>query len=430
MRKERRKKKEETKRRYEAIKDLMSTFAMSTVAVVAVVTLVPSSPKAEITKVVPLSDEIVYQVNVTDEDNALDLSTLSVVLENQLEFYEQPVGLGMQSGFFETLKANTQYRLSVYGNKGFGQERLDTLLITTKERIGGTIFSVTPDSVDFSSSYFVDVGVNDPDLKYTSVILYYGYNMHPGEELIYSSLDVTSSRITLELFDIFTEEDFHIYLEGTTIDGTELLDEIWVTPPFTLYASAYRNYTSSEEIGFFLYGDMNVENLSFKMNIYNNNLLVETINVPSSEGMHGDIELVVDDLSPNTLYMFECIAIYDHPKTLRQEEEIIYQEEITTLNAYTYSYVVEPFLDYIEVSISVNDPNHYFQEAYYELYDISGEFDSWLAGEIYFFTPNGEEKATVLTIFIPVSTSYRITIGMRNELDYSIKEIIEIIINE
>ena len=154
MSKTRRKKNEETKRRFEAIKDLMSTFAMTTIAVVAAVTLIPTSPKAEVIKVVALSEEIVYQVNVTDEDNALDLSTLFVVLENQLEYYEQSISLGENSGYFDNLEYDTEYRLSVYGNKGFGQERLDTLMITTVEKIGGTILSVTPEKIDFST-YFL-----------------------------------------------------------------------------------------------------------------------------------------------------------------------------------------------------------------------------------------------------------------------------------
>lgn len=231
----------------------MSTFAMTTVAVVAAVTLIPASPKAEVIKAVALSEEIVYQVNVTDEDNALDLSTLFVVLENQLEFYEQSIGLGENSGYFDSLKFNTEYRLSVYGSKGFGQERLDTLVITTGDKVGGTILSVTPEVFDFSTNYIVDVSINDPNLKYTSVTLYYGYRWEHDSELQYSSIDITSSRMEIELSDIFTSEPFHIYIEGTTLEGTEVLDEIWVTPAFELYASLYLNYINSKEFGFFIY---------------------------------------------------------------------------------------------------------------------------------------------------------------------------------
>ncbi len=430
MSKSSRKKNEETKRRFEAIKDLMSTFAMSTVAVVAAVTLIPASPKAEITKVVALNEEIVYQVNITDEDNALDLETLFVVLENQLEFYEQPISLGENSGYFDSLEYDTEYRLSVYGNKGFGQERLDTMIITTKEKVGGTILSVTPDGDDFSASYFVDISIHDPDLKYSSIDLYYGYSWEPDTDLVYSSIPITSSRMITELSGIHTSYPIHIYLEGTTTEGTELLDEIWVTPPFNLYASLYMNYINSEAIGFYLYSDMNIENISYEMNIYSNDLLIRTDQIVLDISEFESREFVIDELTPNTTYTFECVATYTNPQTLRQEQKIIYEEEITTLDIYTYSYVVETFNDYLEVTITVIDPNHYFQNVYYESYDTSGEHDVYIIGETNLFVNNGEDKSVTFTILIPTASSYRITIGMRNQLDSSIKQIIDIIIYE
>ena len=425
MQKSRRKKNEETKRRFDAIKDLMSTFAMTTVAVVAAVTLIPASIKA-----VPLSEEIVYQVNVTDEDNALDLSTLFVVLENQLEFYEQSISLGENSGYFDSLEYDTEYRLSIYGNKGFGQERLDTLMITTGEKVGGTILSVTPETSGHSTNYLVDVSVYDPDSKYISINLYYGYYSEHHSEFQYSSIAVTSARMNFELFDIYTSEAFHIYLEGTTSEGTELLDEIWVTPPFNLYTSLYMNYINSEAIGFFIYNDMSVGNISYEMNIYKNDLLIRTDQIVLDTNEYEGNEFVIDELSPNTTYAFECIATYTNPQTLRQEQDIIYQEEITTLDVYTYSYSVETFNDYMEVTIILNDPNNYFQNAYYESYDTSGDYDIHIDSETYLLYEHGDEKSVTLTIFIPTTSAYQITIGIRNQFDYSIKQIIDIIIFE
>ena len=430
MSKSRRKKNEETKSRFEAIKDLMSTFAMSTVAVVAAVTLIPASPKAEVIKVVALSEEIVYQVNVTDEDNALDLSTLFVVLENQLEYYEQSISVGENSGYFDNLEYDTEYRLSVYGNKGFGQERLDTLMITTGEKIGGTILSVTPEITHHSTNYYVDVAIYDPNSKYITINLYYGYISGHGTELQYSSVPVTSSRMNIELFDIYTSEAFHIYLEGTTTEGTELLDEIWVTPPFELYTSLYMNYINSEEIGLYIYNDMDVGTISYEMNIYKNDILIRTDPIVLEQSEYESNGFVIDELSPNTTYVFECIATYTNPQTLRQEQDIIYQEEITTLDVYTYSYSVETFNDYMEVIITLNDPNNYFQNAYYESYDTSGDYDMYLDSGTYLFNDNGNDKSITLTIFIPTTSAYQITIGMRNQFDYSVRQIIDIIIFE
>ncbi|MDC0559056.1 hypothetical protein OAO42_01455, partial [Candidatus Izimaplasma bacterium] len=414
----------------EAIKDLMSTFAMSTVAVVAVVTLIPASPKAEVTKVVALSEEIVYQVNVTDEDNALDLSTLFVVLENQLEYYEQAISVGENSGYFDSLEYDTEYRLSVYGNKGFGQERLDTLMITTGEKVGGTILSVTLETIDFSTSYIVDVSIHDPELKYSSITLYYGYRWEHDAEILYSSIPVTSSRMSIELLDIHTSEAFHIYIEGTTSEGTELLDEIWVTPPFELYTSLHMSYINSEEIGFSIYSDMDIGDISYEMNIYKNDILIRTDQIVLEQGDFHGSEFIIDDLSPNTTYAFECIATYTHPQTLRQEQATIYQEEITTLDVYTYSYSVETLNDYMEVTIILNDPSNYFQNAYYESYDTSGDYDIYLTGETHLFNDNGNDKSVTLTILIPTASTYNITIGIRNQSDFLVKQIIEIIISE
>lgn len=427
MLKSRRKKNEETKRRFEAIKDLMSTFAMSTVAVVAAVTLIPASPKAEITKAVALNEEIIYQVKVTDEDNALDISTLSVVIENQLEFYEQSISLGESSGYFDNLENDTQYRLSVYGNKGFGQERLDTLMITTKAKLGAMILSVIPETNQHSTSYSVDLAINDPNSLYTSVKLYYGYKWEHNSEIEYSSIDVTSSRMTIELFDIFTLEPFHIYLEATTSEGTQLLDEIWVTPPFELYAFIYMEYITNNKASFSVYSDMDVGNISYQMNIYKNKLLIRTDQITLEESNYEDKSFVIEHLSPNTNYTFECIALYTNPQTLRKEESTIYKEEITTLGDYLYTYHIDEIDDYIEVTIVLDDPLHNFQYAYYEVYDTSDEFNMYIDGETYPFTANMNDKSTSFIISLPSTSSYQIIIGIRNQNDFTIKEIIDTI---
>ena len=190
------------------------------------------------------------------------------------------------------------------------------------------------------------------------------------------------------------------------------------------------NYINSEAIGFFIYNDMSVGNISYEMNIYKNDLLIRTDQIVLDTNEYEGNEFVIDELSPNTTYAFECIATYTNPQTLRQEQDIIYQEEITTLDVYTYSYSVETFNDYIEVTIILNDPNNYFQNAYYESYDTSGDYDIYLDSEIYLFNDNGNDKSVTFTIFIPTTSAYQITIDIRSQFDYSVKQIIDIIIFE
>ena len=129
MSKRHKNKQQETKKRLDVIQSWMSSFAVTVVAVVAAVIFIPASPKGEITKTIELYDQVTYQVFVTDEDEALDLSTLCVVLENSMEYYEHPIALGESSGYFSELTHNTFYRLSIYGSNGFGQESLDTMRV-------------------------------------------------------------------------------------------------------------------------------------------------------------------------------------------------------------------------------------------------------------------------------------------------------------
>lgn len=425
-----RKKKEETKRRFEAIKDLMSTFAMSTVAVVAVVTLIPSSPKAEITRSIALSEEVAYTVTITDEENALDLSTLFIVLENQLDYYEYPLELGRNSGYFSGLKTNTSYRLSIYGSKGFGQERLATKMITTKEKVGGTILSVTPEPSEFETSYLVSLSINDPDQTYTSVTLFYGYKDEFEIDTQYTSIPITESNMDIEITNIYSTEGFHIYLEGTTVEGTVLLDELDVFPPFELFASLYKSFIHDDDIGFSVYSDIDVGDISLEMNIYNNNILVRTDQILLDQNNYEHNEFNIENLTPNTSYYFECIATYKNPLTLRQEKAIIYEEEITTLEEYSYTYDLTRFDEYLEIVITLNNPSNYFQTAYYETYDLSEEYDIYLNGETYLLESTGEERFVTLTIYLPTTNAYKILIGLRNQNDYSINQIIDIIIDE
>ncbi len=428
--KNRRQKNEELKRRYEAVKNLMSTFAMSTIAVVAVVTLVPASPKAEIIKTVALSDEIVYQVNVTDEDNALDLDTLIVVLENQLEYYEHPIELGENSGFFDALNIDTEYRISIYGNKGFGAERLDTKMITTKDKIGSTILLVTPVIDHHHTMYQVDVSTYDPDNIYTKIELFYEYKFEEDSELEYSSIQVTSDRELIELFDVFTSYPFHIYIKGTKDDGEEILDEIWITPPFLLSSSIDLAYLNNNEIAFHAYGDMVVNDMEFKMNIYRGNHIIKTSRFTPSSDYHDHNKWIIDELLPDTNYLLECIAIYTNPQTLRQEETVIYSQEHTTAKDYNYTYAIESYDTFLVVTITLHDPDNVLTYAYYETYDTTEEFDIYLNGESAIFELDGEVKTTTLNVVVPITDAYKIHIGLRSTVDPYVNQIIELITKE
>ncbi len=429
MKKSRRKKQEEFQRRYDVLKNAMSMFAMSTVAVVAAVTLIPSSPKATIIETTPLETEISYQVEVTDEDNALDLDTLFVVLENQFDYYEQPITLGTQTGYFDQLETDTEYRLSVYGNKGFGQERLATKFITTTPEVGATLFNVSFDTEFEASTYYVDIRVYDPEHLYTDLTLYYGIKYYESEEIIYSSIPITGNNEMIELHDIYIDESMHLYIEGTVDSENVYLDERWITPPFHLHASLYMDYLSSEEVGFYLYNDFNID-VDYIMYVYQYEFLVEETVISLNDSMdHHGSSFTVTDLEIDSTYSFVCIARYIDPQTLRMTEVTIYEEELTTLPEYSYTYDVTTFDTYIEVSITLTDTFDIFQSSYYEMYDTTDEFSNWIGGETYFFTIDQDSKTITYQIQIPDTDHYRIIIGIKSDTDHYKKQIVETIIS-
>ena len=100
------KKQNEKNSRLEIIKSWMSSFVVTVVVVVVAVVVIPKSPEASIDNLTVFSNEVAYQVSITDQDEAITKDTLKIVLENQMEYYESRLSLGLNSGIFEGLKEN------------------------------------------------------------------------------------------------------------------------------------------------------------------------------------------------------------------------------------------------------------------------------------------------------------------------------------
>ncbi|RJX24433.1 MAG: hypothetical protein C4537_06600 [Acholeplasma sp.] len=418
-------KNERFRRQYEIIKTWMSSFAVTVVAAVAAVTLIPSSPKATIIKAEALTNEIIYQVSVTDQDQALDLETLFVVLENQMEYYEVPISLGENAGYFDELNPNTEYRLSVYGSKGFGQERLDSVVLTTEESTGGAILGYQVTGDEFDSIYIIDVKIHDPESIYENVILYYGFSWEPEMPIDYQEIIVTESLQSIELTQIFTSSPFHVYLEGLTSEGPVLLDEIWITPEFTLSSSLYLDRINQNEIYLSLYPDSYSDvDVMYQIEVYKGNQLIDDFDVSLHQVTGFYLNVPVSGLAKNTTYTIIGKATYINPGTLREETKIIYEEEVTTLDTYSIDFSIVEVNGFLEVTITVVDPNHYFQIPYYDIFELTGDHPIYLGGDVFDFTPSVESKSVSFTISIPSAENYQITIGIRNQQNYLIRHIL------
>jgi hypothetical protein len=409
------------KNQYEIVKTWLSSFVVTAAVIVAVTLFIPKSPEAKILKSEGLLNMITYQVAVTDEAQALKLDSLMIVLENQLERYEVSIGLGETSGYFENLKDNTDYRLSVYGNKGFGQEKLDSVVVKTKDSPGGYILGYRPVGDPMEPFYEVDVFINDPESMYQSISLYYGYTY--DDQPFYQFTEITQNRETVELMHLFGRT--HLYLEAITSSGAIVLDEMWLTPTFRLYSSFYLDRVDKNQLDLSLYhsSDGSVD-VTYKVDLFEGNQKRFTQTIPSKDLEGYEHRIIFTNLKAQTSYRVVATATYINPSTLREETVTLLEEDVTTLSDYQVTYTITTSPMYLDVNITVVDPSHLFQVPYVEIYDISGEYPIWLYSETYSFTPAINSKSVQFNILLPDVAIYRIVIGIRNQQYYIIRHVI------
>lgn len=428
--KEKIKKQQKDKSKLEALRSLMSSFTLTVGAILVASVIIPKSPVASIESVRVFQTEIVYQVEVTDEDHALDLSTLKVVLDGQLEDYSYPLDLGMNVGVFDNLRPNTSYQLSIYGSKGFGQERLASMRVVTKANSGGAIISYELiDTIDYFLSYQVNVLLNDDEGLYSEVNLYYAYK-YPDEEInFYEVIPIIDSNQIIELFDVPNEHtEVHLYLEATLqLGGTLILDELTFNVPFNLQTSFYLNQLTSSSLQYQFYKDYYyTDNVTYQAKLYFGHMLVkeQSLDDTSLDSHYHGSMIDFKGLKKNTDYKVIITSTYVNPYTKRTETKILHEEEIKTLGDYTVDYEITHYENYSEVYIFVNDPNHYFQIPYYSIYQIDDGQSFYLDGQSFSFTPDGNGKYVSFIIDHPGITPYQLIIGIRNQNDYTINQII------
>lgn len=409
----------------------MSSFAVTVGVLVIVVTQIPTSPIAKITDIKAFENEIAYEVEITDADNALDLSTLRVVLENQFDTFSYPIDLGVTTGAFYNLEPNTTYHLQVFGSKGFGDEKLASRYIKTEPLDGGAIVNYTLlESFDQFLNYEIRVLINDPDNIYTDINLMYGYEFpfEPLNDL--QNIPITQNDQIIELYDVPNYHTMvYLYLVATTNLSEEvILDELSFSVPLTIESFVYLDQIDQTLIKYNLYIDSYLpSNALYEVYVHQNGRLVkkETIKTNLDDSNYEQIyPVILRDLKKNTIYDVSFKVTYQDPQTLRTESKIFHEDQVKTLSDYSIDLEIT-YLDYgIEVFINLNDPNHYFQVPYFEIYELEEFYEFQYSTETFSFTPDGDVKYVSFTILYPPITDYHLIIGVRNQDNSSIKHII------
>ena len=428
--KEKFKKQQKDMKRYEAIRSFISSFTLTAVAVVAVAVSIPKSPIAIIDDVSVFESEVAYQVTVTDEDQALDLTSLEIVLNGQLENYTAKLDLGVNVGIFENLRANTSYYLEVYGNKGFGQEKLASMRVKTKASSDGAIISYEiTDQMEYAYTYEVEILLSDQEQMFEHVYLYYAYLYADEEPQFYDMIEVFGPTDYIELIDIYSEyKKISIYLEALLKDGsTKVLDELTIYTPITLYTDIYLDQKTNSSLSFAFYSDYYfTENISYTVKLYDNKVMVDEVMVEMDEHEfhHEGPNIQFNRLRKNTTYKIEVWSQYIDPQTKREVSVLLHTIEEQTLSDYEIDDEISYNDQGMDVYLYLNDPNHYFQVPYVIIYEI-------VDGQVYYFseitfefTPTQDGKEVTFEVMYPDLDQYKIVIGVRNQMDYTINHII------
>lgn len=413
------------KSKFETIKSMIMSFTATVTAVVAIAVLIPSSPKATIQSVKAFTNDIVYQVNVTDQDGAITNNTLKIICENQFEYYEVFLEPGLSAGSFSNLKPNTQYNISVRYDKGFGLERLAAETVKTMEKDGAAFLgvSIVDPNYDYYIPYKIDVYYTNQSLTYQNLVLYIALvPYYQVDDPIYEPYMINLEGVTSINLDVMNENTRVLaYLEATTSTNERvILDEMEFQTPLSIYASLYVDQITPNGFGVSFYSDYSsTTDILYEVIIKLNNRIIKTLVPPTVDPhtSHSDELWMIEGLSPEKTYVIELKATYQDPNTLQKVTQVLETFEETTLPKFTYKIDIKDLGDVYEVLITLDDPGHNYQVAYYTVYQPSDDYDMWLDYNEFPFNMIDNVKQTTLMIPKTYPSPYYIEIGLTSERD-------------
>lgn len=410
--------------RFQALKSIFTSFAMTVTVVVIAAVVVPKSPSGSIDSVEAFTDVITYTVNVVDEDNAIIPDTLCLRLENQLEVYDRDIGLGMNSGIFENLNPKTEYTLKILANKGYGQEVLDRITLTTAERTGGAItgFLLLSEEDAWSLDYNIDYFISDPFDEYQAVNLRYATKYPSQEEYqFYTTVGLDEDLTQTLIQSIYNEnQEINIILEATTQDDQiVILDNLTFHTPFRIYASMGIEQVTNQSVSVYVWPEP-VSGLSIEYELVLSRLgyIIDSYIVPpivfdqQTPQQFDSSEITFTDLAPEKEYHVELIARYSDPYTLANVEKVLASEDFVTTPDFNYTIDVTDHDDHYLVTVTVDPEDAIYDFAYYNTYVYVNDFYQFFAYQSFVFENIDGQLVATFIIYKPDNPEYRIIIAI------------------
>jgi len=367
--------------KFDLVRSIVQAFTLTVVAVVAVTVFIPKSPIASFDKIKAFSHEIIYQINVTDEDQVLENDQLILVAESQYERIEQIIKVGQNYGSFKNLRQNTEYQIKAVYDKGFGEEVLVKEVVNTSSELVAAITSVNePDYLNQNNFYMFEITYGDTR-NYSNFQIKYAikYEDYSGE-IYYNYLSLGNLENSCEInFYPEYKSSLIVILEATYENKTVELDSLEVKAPFTLYGSMYLMSLEENvaEVAVYKEGHFDFE-IKYIVEVYKYDRLVNEFKLSSGTQAEHDETLLIRNLSYDTDYYLLFKAFYKNPDTLRDEhlllDELFFQTEprpeeintdITTNNLVTIPdnleasfFNIKTFSQVINYQVNIKEPDY------------------------------------------------------------------------
>ena len=420
--------KQKQRTKYEAIKSIFQALTITVVAVVAVVVLIPNSPKASFDEVKVFSNEVIYHVSVTDSEGIVEGDKLKIVLENQLNKYESSLDIGSNYGSFTGLTKNTLYSLKVVFDKGFGEEVLARYQLTTDNELVAAITSV--DLANESGHYYF---IYDISIVYGNIEGYSNWQIRYGtsydgyeEETYYFIEQLTSLQTSVELdFESSARATYKIYLEALFDGEMVIVDQVKLKSPFTVYGDMYLSCYNDREAEFSVYVEPdNQTEIRYQLEVYRNNRLEQTLVINYDETNHShDSGIVIKNLRSNSDYKILFKAFYVNPDTLRNEHVLLAEEEIRTLERFEASIEVIEETEFYQVTI--RSSSTVLNQGFYRVMYLYDGYWYYYSEESYFLNEDGNGYMITFTIDkSSLPEDYYINIGVSSSDNYIFKKML------
>jgi len=377
----------QTQRKQHIIRQWLTGLAVTSVVVVATLTMSPSPPTATIERIGSVGNRIYYTVVVKDSESALTPESLKLTVSNQLENYETFLKPGENSGVITDLSEDTEYDVRVVGSTGYGRSTLAQTEITTDLSPGGAILSTQllpfdPNNLEqYYLSYEVMVAYQDPFDEYVSVTLKWTtvYASEYTNPLNLSELTYTSELMTTtdQTFTLSQIPNYNVYvillLEAETLTGaTTVLDTYIYRTPLNLEASLYVTDATDSMLFVSVYADFQVvEGIMYELELYEGDTLIETQSVVKIEAEPHDETSGnhFENLKPFTHYILRLMANYIDPQSGEQIRTEVATETAMTTPYYEVTTLVEHNGEFVQIDILVHDPSNFIHHFYYVIFD-------------------------------------------------------------